>query len=378
MNVTPLLAISLLLLPQLARAASFTPLGTIPGIPGDFHTSFGTAVSDDGTVVVGHSNAPIDPPQARVEAFRWSGGAMIGLGDLAADGEQIRSEASDVSADGSVVVGFARNSTSVEAFRWSGGTMAGLGTLQPGTHSSAYAVSADGEVVVGFSGQEAFRWEDGTMTGLGLLPGRAATVAFDVSADGSVVVGSAEGAGGPPIGLRWTDGVMSSLGPFPDDVLYSRAYAVSPGGTFAVGSMGTAEIDEAFRWSDGEILGLGNLPGSTFSQANGVSADGAVVVGVFADTDFTIGAFVWTESSGMLRLSDVLIANGATGLEGWVLRGAYGISPDGRWITGNGQNPDGQSEAFLADLWPVPEPTAAWLLGSALAAWACVRRRIAA
>lgn len=381
-RLTTLLLVASLLFAPLARAASFTPLGTLPDpttVPGiDYQSSFGAAVSDDGTVVVGFSIAPTANPASTVQAFRWSGGAMIGLGELSTAGGEIRSEANDVSADGSVVVGFARTGTSgsnVEAFRWSGGTMTALGT---GTGSSAFGVSADGQVVVGASGGEAFRWEDGTMTGLGLLAGRAYSVAYGASADGSVVVGDAEGGGGPPIAFRWTDGVMSSLGPFPDDVLYSRAYAVSPDGAFAVGDMGGGGNSEAFRWSEGEILGLGNIPGSTSSTARGVSADGSVVVGIFAGTDFTNDAFVWTESSAMQRLSDVLIANGALGLEGWRLLSATGISPDGRWVTGNGRSPGGESYAYLADLWPVPEPSASWLFGSALAALACARGRVAA
>jgi probable HAF family extracellular repeat protein len=302
---------------------------------------------------------------------------MTGLGDLSTAGGETRSEANGVSGDGSVVVGFARNAVSVEAFRWSGGTMTGLGTIQPGdSHSAAYGVSSNGEVVVGFSGPEAFRWEAGAMTGLGFLPNRASSVAYAASADGSVVVGTAEGPGAQA--FRWADGVMSSLSGFSEDVLFSQAFAVSPDGAFVVGSMGGAGGSEAFRWSDGEILGLGQIPGSiSGGQAHGVSADGAVVVGIFNDADFLNDAFVWTESNGIERLVDVLVANGATGLEGWELRSVRGISPDGRWITGHGQNPDGQSEAFLADLWTVPAPDASWLVGSALAAVACARRRIA-
>ncbi len=69
---------------------------------------------------------------------------------------------------------------------------------------------------------------------------------------------------------------------------------------------------------------------------------------------------------GMERLQDVLLANGATGLTGWTLEIANGISADGRWVVGAGTNPSGYREAFLAVLQPVPLPAAAWLFGSAL------------
>jgi hypothetical protein len=98
-----------------------------------------------------------------------------------------------------------------------------------------------------------------------------------------------------------------------------------------------------------------------------------VVVGAAATADNN-GAFVWTEATGMVRLIDVLIANGATGLEGWVLQGALAVSPDGRWMAGSGTNPDGRIEAFLADISPVPAPATFWLLGSGLAALAIARR----
>ena len=61
-------------------------------------------------------------------------------------------------------------------------------------------------------------------------------------------------------------------------------------------------------------------------------------------------AFVWTPWDGMTRLEDVLAANGATGLAGWSLEEAHGISADGQWIVGTGINPNGNPQAFLANV----------------------------
>ena len=82
-----------------------------------------------------------------------------------------------------------------QAFRWTkSGGWVGLGLLPNGTHSSAAAVSADGTVVVGnandSSGEQAFRWtQSGGMIALGFLPGGTISKANGVSADGSTVAG---------------------------------------------------------------------------------------------------------------------------------------------------------------------------------------------
>ena len=52
----------------------------------------------------------------------------------------------------------------------------------------------------------------------------------------------------------------------------------------------------------------------------------------------------------MQNLRDLLIANGATGLDGWILTEALSISADGQTLVGNGVNPLGQTEAWLATL----------------------------
>jgi probable HAF family extracellular repeat protein len=113
------------------------------------------------------------------------------LGTLGGD----RSWAFSVSADGAVVVGWARNASGHHrAYRWTRATgLQDLGTLD-GVDSEAYVASADGAVVVGYArnadGQtRAFRWTQTTgMRDLGTLGGNF-SLAYGLSADGTVVVG---------------------------------------------------------------------------------------------------------------------------------------------------------------------------------------------
>ncbi len=240
------------------QSGGMVGLGTLPG--GNF--SDATAVSADGSVVVGNSGITNGPSadgsvvvgqggSANIpfaEAFRWTqSGGIVGLGFLPGANY---SQASGVSADGSVVVGYSDSSVG-GAFRWTqSGGMVGLGTLPGGDLSQANAVSGDGSVVVGSSGNEAFRWTQSSgMAGLGTLPGGTASQALAVSADGSVVVGSSNSTSFPASNeaFRWTTATgMKSIG--------------------------------------GLLVASGvNMTGWTLTNATGVSADGSVIVGYGQD-----------------------------------------------------------------------------------------------
>jgi len=145
-------------------------------------------VSADGSVVVGWKEG-----LGSFEAFRWTETTgMVGLGTV--DGA-VQSFAEAVSADGEIVVG----RTNTESFLWTEATgMEGLGDLGgplPFPVSEAYGISADGSVIVGGARNgagedEAFLWtEAGGMEGLGILPGQDFNASSDASADGSVIVG---------------------------------------------------------------------------------------------------------------------------------------------------------------------------------------------
>jgi probable HAF family extracellular repeat protein len=335
---------------------AFTGLGFLG--TGNVSDAFG--VSAAGSVVVGQSNTTSG---GNYQAFRWThSGGMVSLGFL---GTGDSSSALGVSADGSVVVGQS-NTTSGgndEAFRWTqSGGMVGLGFLGTGDYSSANGVSADGSVVVGYSyttsggNDEAFRWtQSGGMVGLGFLGTGNYSHAYGVSGDGSVVVGySNTTSGGNDEAFRWTQsGGMVGLG-FLGTGNYSAAIGVSADGNVVVGTANTASVGgsyEAFRWTQsGGMVGLGFLGTGNFSDALGVSAYGNVVVGYSYTTSGGSNreAFRWTQSTGMQSVTAWLAAAGVTLPSGWSLTQAQATNADGSVVVGQGTDPAGQSEAYLA------------------------------
>jgi probable HAF family extracellular repeat protein len=304
-----------------------------------------TALSFDGSVIVGgRTNQFHNDPLERSEAWRWTETeGFVGLGYLN-NVNGTRSDANDVSADGSVIVGSSDSSNGFgEAFYWTQESgMVGLGDLPGGYFQSwASAVSADGNFIVG-TGQtdvasQAFRWHTDTgMVAIDLPAGFYGSSASDISSDGRVVVGD----------------------------------------LFSVTSSGSR--DEPFLWTETTgIQPLGDLPGGAhISSAAAVSADGSIVVGQSSALppesmgDLGVGdfkAFVWDELHGMRDLQDVLINEYGlgSGLAGWQLIRAVDISQDGLSIVGSGFNPNGDIEAWLVRLdrpLVTPEPASLALL----------------
>jgi probable HAF family extracellular repeat protein len=157
-------------------------------------------MSADASVIVGVG--PLGVPYG-TGAVRWDGDELVGLGTLEPGGRPRGgsfSRASAVSADGSVVVGSSNAFPSDEAFRWENGFMLGLGRLE-GNWSGAIAVSADGSIVIGeSSGHDGpFLWNatDGMQSLQHVLEefvghdlaGWRLTDVGGISADGRTIVG---------------------------------------------------------------------------------------------------------------------------------------------------------------------------------------------
>ena len=335
-------------------AASGGPFCGLGDLPGGIHYSEATAVTPDGTIVVGSSRS------ARgTEAMVWlaATGSMTGLGDLA--GGSFYSRAHDVSANGRVVVGLSASANGDEAFVWTAASGPfGIGDLAGGEFvSAAFGVSSDGRVVVGTGRIEdrkdvAFRWTPAG--GIARLAGDDDAVMSEgasVSDDGAVVVGRRiEDAALEA--FRWTaaSGPLA-IAELPGGDVQSDAIAVSADGRVVVGSSASDLGVEAFRWNERTgVIGLGAFDGDTFfSQALAVSADGSVVVGTSMTND-DFRAFVWDAVNGMRDLATVLATEAGADLGDWVLTEATGVSADGSVIVGNGVNPDGRPEAWIARL----------------------------
>jgi probable HAF family extracellular repeat protein len=275
-------------------------IGDLPG---------GVLFGRDGTV----SNNGVIAATGQTEGFnglaaRWT--SSTGWQTLIMN-EDIGSDAKDISADGSVIVGIDWNASGPnQAFRWTEAT--GIEYLQ-GILQSHYAraVSADGTVIVGsasrFDGtrhtDESFRWTSTTgMVGLGHPLGDFNNYATGISADGSVIVGH----------FNLTDFVRRS-----------------------------------FRWTQDtgmvEIPLAPGLPSHVEFIPSAISGNGSVVLG---------GVIIWDAEHGTRRLQEVLIHEHglAAAMAGWAGLEATGISTDGRVLVGSGVNPQGRREAWIANL----------------------------
>ncbi|MBI3249008.1 MAG: hypothetical protein HYZ50_21100 [Deltaproteobacteria bacterium] len=324
---------------------------TFEGLGVDF---FPNAVSDYGSIIVGHDNA--NP----FHAVRWT--RTEGVVTLEEPVGVLQSNATAVSAGGSVIVGSINFGIEQEAVFWTEaeGVM-GLGIPPEGSPraTEAFGVSADGSIIVGgstgASGQHPFRWT--TAEGIVSLGHLGAPNlrgdALDVSADGAVVVGVAGSTFGGLVlfgneAFRWTAAEgMVGLGDLPGSFVASIARAVSANGSVVVGeSANNQSRNEAFRWTAAEgMVGLGILLNRQNSYASDVSADGSIVVGLTDGGGF--GAFVWDATHGMRSLKSVLVNDLGLDLTGWTLTQATSISADGRTIVGYGVNSNGQNEAWM-------------------------------
>ena len=141
--------------------------------------------------------------------------------------------------------------------------------------------------------------------------GFSASTAEDVSFDGSVVVGNHLVDGSAALAFVWQSGVLNLL----------------DGGALGSGPMGAYRVS-----GSGEIV------------------IGEIQTGSLLDNDAGFELFVWTPSTGMRLLREVLQVQADLRMAGWRLGRAADVelSPDGAVVAGWGTGPSGVSEGWIA------------------------------
>lgn len=367
--------------------------------------SHGTALaaSFDGSTIVGQSDEYEEGADLGVAARRWSfDGSGATLPGLDPNGQANRlANAWDVSADGSVVCGFALRYDPAshlpngrDAIRWDG---AGVATslASPGEPSvsriaEALTVSGDGTTIGGFArkfvanvsqGDRPVLWSaNGDVIELPLstasVPTARSGAVNALSFDGTRAFGIVDSAAAyradeadSSVAVLWTNaGEPIEIGPraaFGDSPPYSdRLVGCSDAGDRAVGYANLLSGPRGFLWTEGQgTVELGTL----YRDAHGyvgtsiptaISADGSTVVGTSSDAVGAREAFVWRNGQ-MRSLGDELQASGVDlAVAGWQsFDEAIACSSDGSVIVGIGRF-DGNTVAFRAKINEAPTLTA--------------------
>ena len=300
-------------------------IAVLPGLPYSGSSSASVTASDmsaDGTIIVGRA---LDTTNDNREAVLWTNGgqAVVGLGYLTTNGTPRFSSATAVSRDGTVVYGYAFSAKPgelIEAFRWTAATgLVSLGFASTNDTVSVIAtgaVSADGNMAAGYS---EFVSSNSTIR----------TAVRYTAATGLRSLGNLPGGGN------------------------SLALAASASGEFILGEGDSSNGTQLFLWGQGVgLMNLGTPEGYSAinSERTGLSADGRVAAFTAA---YRVGqgysapaAFLWN-TNGFVALESVLTAAGLN-LRGLANLEVLGMSDDARVFYGAGQTDTGSYEGWVA------------------------------
>jgi len=345
--------------------ASFQGLGDLPSGP---VFSEAWSMSPDGKVVVGSSGSG-----SGQEAFRWTEiEDIVPLGDL--PGTPFQSNATSVSSDGSVITGFGNIGGTYMAFHYT--TDNGIVELpssvtvnnQTYNYSTiATGISADGSVIIGKAnnmnaqlggpnlGDKVCYWTEGQMHLL-TPPGYdsfSGALARAISTDGStILIGTNYNAG-----YLWSE--SSGFQELPSlDVTRGPFYLMSNDATVLGGY--NRDDQTSFLWSESTGFTQIGLPDGYVDNHIGALNSDASLAGGQLIREYSTSydaqnyeAYLWDNINGIQSVEAILTTQGID-LNGWILTGVSSISDDGFTICGNGINPDGFEEAWVAT---IPEPT---------------------
>lgn len=361
-----------IVVPSLTAAIACSPLAfagrnatfqIVPNFANLEEPAFCAGVSADGSTVFGILGT-------YGEGWIWSptiGAAPIGGGRLCGS-----------NANGTRIAGLMGDSGGMDvAGYWTlGPDWAPIGGM-PGSDgcgqslSTPYGMSRDGTVIAGLgwggpSGCSAlpFKWTqaDG-MTALPMLDSshNAARVNA-VSGNGQVFGGWEAQSDGTWRPVIWQNNGPSAIGDFDCNCGYAEILALNYDGTVATGY----DENRGFIWtpSAGKVLltNSAGLAGETFPM--GISDNGRVIVGHYGFAPGTFYAQVWIDRQPKL-LQDYLTSLGATGMDGYTLWTAAGVSADGTVIVGTArQLSTGILVPYRATIPPLAAPCPADINGT--------------
>jgi probable HAF family extracellular repeat protein len=227
--------------------------------------------------------------------------------------------------DGDDVVGGSNTATAIRAFRQTAaGQMRELPPLAGDTASTAFAVNRSRQAV-GFSsgpgGERAVLWAaNGTVSALPVAPAVQTSRALGINESGDVVGAWDTGAGRRAI--LWPGGGSGQDLGTPAGHITGEAIAVNARLDVVGYSADLSGARRATLWpAGGSSVDLGTLPGGDFSQALGIN-DAGDIVGT-STSNFGSRAFIWTATSGLQDLNDLVVP------AGFVLTRAVGINAAG-------------------------------------------------
>ncbi|QOJ14461.1 MAG: hypothetical protein HRU75_07330 [Planctomycetia bacterium] len=326
-----------------AHAADILPIGTT-GTWTD--TTSARGLSADGSTVVGTASSATGD----VRPFLWK----PTVGDIWIHNGQptwYYTEGLAINANGTVAVGAGYDGNYQRQWRWTqaSNVLTDIGNLCNCAGAYATGVSADGSVVAGYSaapGFHATRWTSATgLVNLGTA-GMIESIARGITPDGTAIVGhglvTAIGLRGF---IRYGDGTWVQLQP---NNAGEGTIALAVGSTpnMVAGYSGS----EATRWESEVPMPLGILFGESSSVATAIHATGDVVGGHsggnLVPQSNNNGGWIWTQTRGMVRLSDFLASQGVD-ITGWShLDGVSGFSQNGTVLIGNGVY-NGKARGFM-------------------------------
>lgn len=351
------------------------------------------SVSDDGAVVVGLALNYDDPQSTGVT--RWTAGSGTQLIGGLSVGRPT------VSANGSTIAATVMTDRQESAFWTTADGWRPLGTLElipplPGWTTVSHAISGNGQRLAGetvpppvdYGRGRAFsfnpdtfedRWADYGWQELPLGRKGSMATASGISDDGLIQVGGATDSGGAFRAVRWNDGRITELLDGQRRRLGGESVRCSRNCKVIVGGGGgSSSVNPVLAW---RILPIRSAPACYLAPLSGpalpalryyafdTSDSGDVVTGSYFYTELSEdGSFIRSVAKGFLwignskggtmhDLQTYLHGLGQPFLDGWLSVRATGLSADGRYLVGHGEDAQGVTRGWRIAFDGVPQAT---------------------